>query len=128
MTALRDAGLIVTSIQPVVAEMATSVSKSAAHHPSNLDALVICRKRGRATPWATTPELAASRAIAALRALRQAEISFTAGDVMSVVGGAVLSTLTISESQPGEVDLLELAEATAQRAVLSLLRVSDRLT
>jgi len=123
MTALRDAGLTVTSMQPVVAEMATSVSKSAAHHPSNLDALVICRKHGRAMPLATTPELAASRAIATLRALRRAEVPFTAGDVTSVVGGAVLATLTINDSESVQGNLLQLAEATAQRAVSSLMRL-----
>src|SRR5439155_11559028 len=42
MTALHEAQLVVTAIQPVMAEMSTSVAKSSASFPSHLDSLVVC--------------------------------------------------------------------------------------
>jgi putative DNA methylase len=44
MLALADAGFVVTAVQPVKGEMSTSVTKNSAE-PSNLDAVIVCRKR-----------------------------------------------------------------------------------
>jgi putative DNA methylase len=47
MLALAEAGFVVTAVQPVKAEMSTSVAKNALE-PSNLDSIIVCRKRGAA--------------------------------------------------------------------------------
>jgi putative DNA methylase len=119
MTALREAGLVVTAVQPVMAEMTTSVAKSSFCHPNNLDSLVVCRKQGRNVPWVRTPAEAAAKAVQALRALRRAGIAFTSGDVMSVVRGSVLSLLT-NPSSEGSDGLAAKADAKATSAVVSL--------
>jgi adenine-specific DNA methylase len=120
MTALREAGLLVTAVQPVMAEMTTSVAKSGASAPSNLDALIVCRKPPTGVPWAQSPSEASSKAMRALRALRKAGIAFTSADIMSVVAGSVLSLLT-SPLLDGQLDgLLAKADAKSAAAVAAL--------
>jgi adenine-specific DNA methylase len=120
MTALREAGLVVTAVQPVMAEMSTSVAKSSSCHPNSLDALIVCRKPGRNVPWVRTPAQAATKAVQALLALRRVGIAFTSGDVMSVVRGSVLSLLT-NPSSEGTDSLVAKADSKAAAAVKLLM-------
>ena len=53
MQALAEAGLGVTAVQPVKGEMTTSVTKGGME-PSNLDAVVVCRKRASAVSNSVT--------------------------------------------------------------------------
>lgn len=57
--ALADAELVVTSIQPTKAEMSVATPKAGARAPSNLDAIVVCRKPDHAHPVARNPRDAA---------------------------------------------------------------------
>jgi putative DNA methylase len=41
---MATAGLVVTAVQPVKGEMTTSITKGGTE-PSNLDAVIVCRKR-----------------------------------------------------------------------------------
>ncbi len=113
MCALHEAQLVVTAVQPVMAEMATSVAKSSSSFPNHLDSLVVCRKPGRGEPWARTVTEAAAKATRALRNLRNAGIVFTDGDVVSVVRGSVLSLLT---NPRADVDADALVAAAEERA------------
>ncbi len=120
MCALHEAQLVVTAVQPVMAEMSTSVAKSSSSFPSHLDSLVVCRKPGSGEPWARTAAEAAVKATRALRNLRNAGMVFTDGDVVSVVRGSVLSLLTnASECVEAEVVVAE-AEERADAAVAQL--------
>ena len=112
MLALRNAGFQATAIQPIKAEMSTSVTKSGASEPSNLDSIIVCRKLGIGTPFAASPSDATGKALRHLDALRRAGIAFGAGDVASVVRGSVLSLLTSPDCQLHLRDLVEVSERT----------------
>lgn len=117
VSALRDAGLVVTAVQPVKGEMTTSVTKSAAAEPSNLDSVVVCRKSsGCIAPPATTPYDAASTAVERLRVLRDAGIAVGAADVTSVVRGSVLALHTDPACATSLAGLAESAERLAEHA------------
>ena len=92
--ALSRAGFVVTAVQPIKGEMSTSVVKSGAREPSNLDSVVVCRRTqdGAANPHGSVHEAAAA-ACSLLARLRTAGIEVGAGDVRSVVRGTVLAHL-----------------------------------
>ncbi|MFF4325253.1 DNA methyltransferase [Streptomyces sp. NPDC001591] len=106
MQALADAGLVVSAVRPVKGEMTTSVTKGG-KEPSNLDAVVVCRKRSAAARNMMTDPRAAARAGELLLSELQAmEVSVGAGDIRSVIRGYVLATYT---AHPERVDLLATA-------------------
>ena len=89
---LRRAGWVVTAVQPVKAEMSTSIVKSGAREPSNLDSVVVCRRR---VDGATNPNRSLEEALATahkeLKMLREGGVEVGAGDVRSVVRGSLLA-------------------------------------
>jgi putative DNA methylase len=89
---LRGSGFCVTAVQPVKGEMTTSIVKSGAREPSNLDSVVVCRRvaDGATSPHASLSE-ALSTAYASLGRLMDAGIDVGAGDVRSVVRGSLLA-------------------------------------
>ncbi|GAA2984105.1 DNA methyltransferase [Streptomyces fulvorobeus] len=106
MHALADAGLVVTAVRPVKGEMATSVTKGG-KEPSNLDSVVVCRKRsGTALNMMTDPRAASRAAELLLSELLAAQVPVGAGDIRSVVRGYVLATYT---ANPEDIDLLATA-------------------
>lgn len=117
MLALADAGFIVTAVQPVKGEMSTSAAKNA-REPSNLDAVIVCRKR-LAAPWdvVTDAHRAADMGTRLLAELQSAGIGVGPGDIRSVIRGQVLATYTAS---PQTADIEALAAVAdrlaAQRA------------
>ncbi|MGW4029972.1 DNA methyltransferase [Streptomyces sp. NPDC004838] len=109
---LRRAGWVMTAVQPVKGEMATSIVKSGAREPSNLDSVVVCR---RAADGARNPNLSVEEALATaakgLMSLRDAGIDVGAGDIRSVVRGSLLAYLAstgvdLDESVAMRVDSL----------------------
>ncbi|MFI5717813.1 DNA methyltransferase [Nocardia sp. NPDC051750] len=94
INSLRRAGFVVTAVQPVKGEMATSVVKSGAREPSNLDSIVVCR---RAVDGANNPNRSLKEALATaqkeLASLRHAGVDVGSGDVRSVVRGSLLAYL-----------------------------------
>jgi putative DNA methylase len=104
--ALAEAGLVVTAVQPVKGEMTTSVTKGGTE-PSNLDAVVVCRKRPSTVPCSLTdPRMAAEAGERRLTELRSAGVDVGAGDIRSVIRGHVLATYT---ADPAVLDLPSLA-------------------
>lgn len=90
--ALRNAGFVVTSIQPVKGEMSTSVVKAGAREPSNLDSVVVCRRmRDGSASSIASREVALESAVVALRRLQQSGVPVGAGDVRSVIRGTLLA-------------------------------------
>lgn len=91
---LRRAGFVVMGVQPVKGEMATSIVKSGAREPSNLDSVVVCR---RSADEAKNPNRSFEEVLAtaqkALSELREAQIDVGTGDVRSVVRGSLLAYL-----------------------------------
>jgi len=89
---LRRSGFVVTAVQPVKGEMSTSIVKTGAREPSNLDSIMICR---RAVDGATNANRSIEEALATahkeLTLLRDAGIDVGAGDVRSVVRGSLLA-------------------------------------
>jgi adenine-specific DNA methylase len=111
--ALEAAGLVITAIQPVKAEMSTSTVKSSAADPSNLDSIVVCRPTGHAIPEMSTVEAVRERAAAALRECQEAGVKVGYADVESVIRGSVLALHTL----PGNSMTVESLTAAAEEAV-----------
>lgn len=109
MNALANADFVVTSIQPVKAEMSSGAPKSGAATPSNLDSIVVCRKAIRSpAPFAASPADAVSTARERLTELESTGTRVGEADIASVLTGSVLSLLT-SPARAG-FDLGELGE------------------
>ena len=103
--ALADAGFTITAVQPVKGEMTTSVTK-AGTEPSNLDAVIVCRKKATAASSLTDPDAAAKAGKNRLIELQSAGVDVGAGDIRSVIRGHVLATYT---ADPTARDLHSLA-------------------
>jgi len=90
--ALTNAGFVVTAVQPVKGEMSTSVVKAGAREPSNLDSVVVCRRRrdGAKSPFGDDV-VALESAITSLRRLQASGVPVGDGDVRSVVRGTLLA-------------------------------------
>src|SRR5216683_806090 len=113
MLALAEAGFIVTAVQPVKGEMTTSITKNAVE-PSNLDAVIVCRKRAAAVrDPLTNPHAAAETGERRLVELRSAGVEVGAGDIRSVIRGHVLATYTAG---PEVTDIQSLATLADQLA------------
>jgi putative DNA methylase len=118
--AIAEAGLVITAVQPVKGEMATSVTKGGVE-PSNLDAVIVCRKRsGRGVASLTEPSDAADKAERRLMTLDSAAVAVGPGDIRSVVRGYVLATYT-ENPKKANIDLLAtLADRFASECVSRL--------
>ncbi len=123
MQALRDAGFMVTALQPIKAEMSTSVTKSATSEPSNLDTVIVCRKSSddRRLPLSRADEVICL-VIERLRRLRDSGTIVGRVDVTSVVRGAVFSLLThpCSDLTPSELEREAEQQVTLALANLGL--------
>jgi adenine-specific DNA methylase len=117
---LRRSGLVVVAVQPVKGEMSTSIVKAGAREPSNLDSVVVCRRREDvAAQPATTQDLALSKAIEALKRLQEAGIDVGAGDIRSVIRGSLLGHLAASDRFVTE-DELDHIDTLADEAITHL--------
>jgi putative DNA methylase len=117
---LAAAGFVVTAVQPVKGEMITSVTKNGAE-PSNLDAIIVSRKRGcSACPPPVDPLEAASEAERRLTNLRDAGVTVGQGDIRSVIRGQVLATYT---ADPGAANLDSLAALADELAADRISRI-----
>lgn len=126
LQALAQAGFVVTSMQPVKAEMSVAAPKHGAKEPSTLDTIVVCRKRGEAVAtMGDAPPEAADRARERLAALAEGGIRFGPTDVRSVVRGSVLSLLTRADLQLEPADLVVAANGLAEELV-DVFAASDR--
>jgi putative DNA methylase len=114
MLALAEAGFVVSAVQPVKGEMSTSVTKNALE-PSNLDAVIVCRKRAAGVACAKDADRAAELGVRRLRDLRSAGIEVGPGDVRSVIRGHVLATYTASPETADIEALAALADRLAAR-------------
>lgn len=114
---LASAGLVVTSIQPVKGEMSTSTTKYGCE-PSNLDAIVVCRKLANVSDGAPDRDVVSVCAVAMgrLAALRDEGIKVGAGDIRSVIRGCVLAMYTADASLDVGA-LAKLADELAAEAV-----------
>ena len=118
---LAEAGLVVTAVQPVKGEMTTSVTKGGME-PSNLDAVVVCRKRACAASSSTTdPEAAAEIGARRLIVLQSAGVDVGAGDIRSVIRGHVLATYTANRNVLDVQSLATLADELATERVARLM-------
>jgi putative DNA methylase len=121
--ALAKAGFVVTAVQPVKGEMTTSVTKGGIE-PSNLDAVVVCRKRATAMRSSLTePHAAAEAGERRLSALQSEGVKVGDGDIRSVVRGHVLATHTVN---PEVVDVRSLAALADELAAERVARLSAR--
>jgi putative DNA methylase len=121
MHALAEAGFLVTAIQPVKGEMTTSVTKSGVE-PSNLDAIIVCRKRtGGWRSALADAECAAAEGEQRLIKLRSAGVEVGAADIRSVIRGHVLATYTATQET---ADINALAEQADHRATQAVARLA----
>ncbi|WP_328906698.1 DNA methyltransferase [Streptomyces sp. NBC_00234] len=124
--ALESAGLVVTAVQPVKAEMSTSTVKSSAADPSNLDSIVVCRLVGHSAPTATTIADVELRAVAGLRECQEAGAKVGFADVESVVRGSVLALHTLPGNSMSMDSLAAAADEAVTRAAAALEVRSNR--
>ena len=120
--ALKNAGLTITSIQPIKGEMSNSITKAGATNPSNLDSIVICRKSSYVTK-SESMDVSLDTMINKLAALKESGIKVGLTDVTSVVNGTVLSYYTINDEFSIE-QLVELAAVQYEKASDKLLSIS----
>jgi adenine-specific DNA methylase len=119
--ALAEADLVVTAVQPVKGEMTTSVTKGGVE-PSNLDAVVVCRKRASAVSNSMAdPGMAAEIGEHRLTALQSAGVNVGAGDVRSVIRGHVLATYTANQESLDVQSLAALADELATERINRLI-------
>jgi len=118
--ALAEAGFVVTAVQPVKAEMSTSVAKNGLE-PSNLDAIVVCRERTAARDATADPHAAADLGARRLAELQSAGIDVGPGDVRSVIRGHVLATYTAAPQTTDIQALAALADRLAAERAARLL-------
>lgn len=120
--ALADAQFVITAVQPVKGEMATSITKNGVE-PSNLDAVVVCRKRTDvpAPELLSDPEAAAEVAERRLSTLIAAGVNVGAGDIRSVIRGQVLATYTSDPTAADMQSSAALADELAARGVARLM-------
>jgi adenine-specific DNA methylase len=120
MRALNEANFVVTELQPVKAEMSSSVTKGGAAEPSNLDSIIVCRPRATARPYVSTTDEARVRSASLLAALLRGGVTVGIGDARSVVRGSVLSLLTNSPDEVDEDKLSVLADEIADEVISCL--------
>lgn len=102
------AGFRVISIQPVKGEMTTSLVKSNAKEPSNLDSILVCRKKGfKSELSAQTLDEAISKSISRLDSLQGHGVEVGIGDIRSVLRGTVI-TFMISRDSEKDLNLLDI--------------------
>ena len=116
--AVQDAGFVMTSLQPVKAEMSSSSTKNGVKEPSNLDAIVVCRLRNtvNGTSLPHSPEEAVATALSRLRTLFEGGIPVGVGDIRSLVTGAVMALSTLHDGPADHHDIAKTAERLAQDA------------
>jgi adenine-specific DNA methylase len=118
MRSLADVGFIVTAVRPVVAEVTTSLTKTAALAPNRIDVIVVCRKAGAQRPR-VTPIQARERVMAALLRLRNSGFALGNADALSAARAAVLA-LGTHDPECDWDKLRRAAEAQAARAAAEL--------
>lgn len=116
MSSLRAAGLCVTYLQMVRAEMTTSLSKKNQSSPHSMDVLVVCRKQQAAEPLAFDIEGAVNHARGRIRSLARGDVEPLPGDVRSIVLASVLSLLTNTRFV---ADVDDLVNAASRHALLA---------
>lgn len=115
--ALRRAGLVVTAIQPVKAEMSTSSTKRGSNAPNNLDSLVVCRPSESAlTCIGNSVDGAFATALGRLKEIRRSGVLVGEGDVRSVVAGSVIALSTMPDYVGDPSSLLTRAQELADTA------------
>lgn len=124
--ALSQSGFIVTAVQPIKGEMTTSVTKGGVE-PSNLDAVVVCRRRASVTnAFDADGRAAAETASRRLIELQAAGVDIGPGDIRSVVRGHVLATYTVDPEGRDMQSLAVLADTSASDHVARLSSSSER--
>ena len=116
MNSLREAGLCVTYLQMVRAEMTTSLSKKNQRSPHSMDVLVICRKQQASEPLASDIQGAVNHARDRIRSLARAGAEPLPGDVRSIMLASVLSLLTNPEVVTDIDTLMDAANRHAEQA------------
>lgn len=115
--ALRRAGLVVTAIQPVKAEMSTSSTKRGSNAPNNLDSLVVCRpSESVLTCIGNSVDGAFATALARLKEIRRSGVLVGEGDVRSVVAGSIIALSTMPGCEDDAAALLMRAREMADTA------------
>jgi putative DNA methylase len=124
---LHSAGFRVTAVQPVKGEMTTSVVKSGAREPSNLDSVIVCR---RIVDGAVSPHQSSAEALAAaqdsLTLLLDAGIGVGPGDVRSVVRGSLLAYTAATGGVLEEA--LDFVDTKASQSIQELLGTAETRT
>ncbi|MCP2325246.1 adenine-specific DNA methylase [Hamadaea flava] len=121
VTALRNAGFVITAVQPVKGELSVATPKSGASDPSNLDAVIVCRK----TSGGVRPSV--DRVVTELRECRDAGVAVGWSDIQSVVRGAVVASYTDPTCDRSLDDLLAEAGVAADRVCAEFAVSSQKL-
>jgi adenine-specific DNA methylase len=111
LTALFEAGFVITATQPVKAEMSVAQPKRQAKSPIDLDVIVVCRKRGTAPVEGDRSgdvvADSAERAIEQIRRFNGAGRLLSRNDVRVVVMAQVIRQLSGAETLDTALALME---------------------
>jgi adenine-specific DNA methylase len=118
MRSLADVGFVVTAVRPVVAEVTTSLTKTAALAPNRIDVIVACRKTPVRQPR-MTPTQARVRVMTALLRLRDNGLALGGADALSAARASVLALGTCDPHCDWE-ELRRAAEVQAAQALAEL--------
>jgi adenine-specific DNA methylase len=117
MRSLSDGGFTVTATRAIVAEVATSLAKTAALEPNRIDVIVLCRDTADTQVEAILgTHQTAAQALSEIQALRTAGLQVGPGDVRTAVRAAVLATGT-RQADPDWESLQAEADQRAMAAV-----------
>ena len=116
MNSLRSAGLCVTYLQMVNAEMTTSLSKKNQRSPHSMDVLVVCRKHESGRPLANDVNDAVTHARDLIRSLVRGGAEPLPSDARSIMLASVLSLLTNPAAVTDAENLMDAANDHAAQA------------
>jgi hypothetical protein len=103
-----------------VAEVTTSLTKTAARSPNRIDVIIVCRKAGKLRKRSQeTPEGARANVIDALVEMRRCGLVLGDGDALSAARAAVLATGTRDLNCDWD-ELRKVADSEAKIAVAEL--------
>jgi putative DNA methylase len=120
---LTDTGFVVTAVRPVVAEVTTSLTKTAALAPNRIDVIVACRK-AKTHQVPATPAQARARVMTALLRLQDSGLTVGEGDALSATRASVLALGTHDPDCDWQ-ELRHAAETQAAYAVKELAAVGE---
>ncbi|MBV9708679.1 MAG: DUF1156 domain-containing protein [Chloroflexi bacterium] len=130
--AIRNAGFWITKTHPVKAEMSVAVPIQQSKEPINFDLIIVCRRTRPDILYPIhndiSPVLCLNEAKEATKALQQASMNVSLGDVKTILTGCLLSKLAEVDNLSRELLLLKSLEANLDILARNVISSNDSHT